>query len=67
MNQSNNGTLTEMERLKLENFGLKHNAIQQQLQTNLAQRMAFIQEILAAHPGYEWDETQGLVPKEASQ
>lgn len=64
---SNNGTLTELERVKLENFVLKHNAIQQQLQINLAARAAFIQEIEAAHPGYGWDDTQGLVPKEAAK
>lgn len=57
----NNGTLTELERLKLENFALKHNAVQQQLQTNLAARSAFIQEMEAAHPGYRWDEQNGLV------
>ena len=56
-----NGELTELERVKMENFALRNNALQQQLQVNLAQRIAFIQEIEAAHPGYKWDEQQGLV------
>lgn len=63
MNDSSNGhaELTEMERLKMENFALKHSAIQQQLQMNLAERLVFIRAIETAHPGYSWDEQQGLV------
>ena len=60
----NNGAeeLTELERLKLENFALKHQAMQQQLQANLRERLAFIQQIEADHPGYAWDDQRGLVP-----
>lgn len=53
--------LTELERTKLENFALKHNALQQQSQANLQARAAFIQEIEAAHPGYRWDDQKGLI------
>ena len=53
--------LTELERLKLENFALKHNAMQQQIQANLAERAAFIQRIEEAHPGFAWNEKEGLV------
>jgi hypothetical protein len=53
--------LTELERVKLENFALKHNALQQQLQANLQARLALITQIEAAHPGYQWNEQQGLV------
>lgn len=56
-----NGELTELERVKLENFALKHNTLQQQLQMNLAERAAYIRGIETAHPGYQWDEQQGLV------
>jgi Trp operon repressor len=58
-----NGELTELERVRLENFMLRHNSIQRELQTNLAARAAFIQEVEAAHPGYRWDEGAGLVPQ----
>lgn len=61
-----NGELTELERVKMENFALKHSTMQSQLQSNLTQRNAFIREIEAAHPGYRWDETQGLVAEEQS-
>lgn len=64
---SSNGTLTELERVKLENFALKHNAMQQQVQMNITARLAFIQEIVSAHPGYEWDESRGLVFVEDTQ
>ena len=54
--------LTELERVKLENFALKNNLMQQQLQANLAARQAFIGLIEAAHPGYRWNDQQGLTP-----
>lgn len=59
----NNGKeeLTELERVKMENFALKHNALEQQRQANLQARTAFVQQIEAAHPGYKWDEQKGLV------
>ena len=67
----NNGAIdagmTELERVKMENFGLKHNAIQQQLQGNLAERAAFIQQMEAAHPGFKWEEQKGLVPIAGAQ
>jgi hypothetical protein len=56
-----------MERLKLENFALKHNVMQQQLQANIAARAAFLREMEAAHPGYRWDEQNGLVLIEADR
>ena len=64
MSGSSNGTLSELERVKMENFGLKHNALQQQLQANLGARAAFIDELVAAHPGYVWNEQHGLVLSE---
>ena len=60
------GELSELERVKLENFALKHSAIQQQLQTNLAARAAFLQAVEAAHPGYRWDEQSGLVSEKTN-
>lgn len=59
-----NGTLTELERTKLENFALKHNALQQQMQMILAERAAYIRIVEEAHPGHRWDEQQGLVSAE---
>ena len=59
--------LTELERVKMENFGLKHNALQQQQQNNLTERAAFILQIEAAHPGFKWEEQKGLVPMEGAQ
>lgn len=53
--------LTELERVKMENFALKHSAMQQQQQANLAARAAYIRQIEAAHPGYRWNEERGLV------
>jgi hypothetical protein len=53
--------LTELERVKMENFALKHAAMQNQIQANLQARAAFVQQIEAAHPGYRWNEQQGLV------
>jgi hypothetical protein len=58
----NNGELTDFEKTKLENFMLKHNALQQQMQANLNARQIFITVLLDAHPGYAWDESAGLVP-----
>ena len=55
--------LTELERVKMENYALKPNSLQQQLQGNLIERAAFIRQIEAAHPGYQWDEQGGLVGK----
>jgi len=60
-NGNGSAELTELERVKLENFALKHNLMQQQLQANLAERGALIEKIEAANPGYRWDDRQGLV------
>lgn len=61
----NNGSpgeqLTEFEQVKMENFALKHTALQQQVQTNLMERRAFVEKIEAAHPGWQWSEQGGLV------
>lgn len=56
------GQLSELERVKLDNFALKHNAIQQQLNANLIERGAYIKQVEAAHPGYQWRDQEGLVP-----
>lgn len=58
--------LTELERVKMENFALKHQAIQQQQQANLQARAAFVRQIEAAHPGYKWNDQRGLVLEEAA-
>jgi hypothetical protein len=52
-------TLTELELTKLENFGLKHAALQQAQQANLAARSQYIKQIEAAHPGYSFSEHTG--------
>lgn len=59
--------MTETERLKMENFALRHQILQQQLQQIVAERAAYIKQIEAAHPGSEWDERQGLVAVEYLQ
>jgi Spy/CpxP family protein refolding chaperone len=53
--------LTEMERLKLENFGLRYNLLQQQMQQIVTERAALLSQIEANHPGFVWDEKQGLI------
>jgi hypothetical protein len=59
----NGNVLSELEITKLENFGLKHAAMQQALRENLAARTKYIEQIVAAHPGYRWNEPTGaLVP-----
>ena len=68
MTGSNNGTLSELERVKLENFALRHNTLQQQIHVNLTARGAFIRELEVAHPGYRWEDEQGvLVPVESDK
>lgn len=59
-----NGTneLTEVEKLRMENFALKHNMLQSQIQMVIAERVNFIESINENHPGYVWDEQKGLVP-----
>ena len=53
--------LTELERTKLENFALKHNLVQAQLQRIVDERAAYIRQVEEAHPGCKWDEQKGLV------
>jgi hypothetical protein len=53
------GQLTELELTKLENFSLKHTGLQQAIRENLATRTQYIQQIIAAHPGYTFNEQTG--------
>jgi hypothetical protein len=64
--ENGTGQLTELERVKLENFTLKHNLMQQQLQANMAERIAFIRKIEESNPGYQWDDRTGLTKTETS-
>ena len=59
-----NGTLTETENLKLENFALKQHVMQTQLQQITAERASFIKQVEIDHPGYSWQEGKGLVKME---
>lgn len=54
--------LSEIERLKMENFALKHNMLQSQLALITTERQAFIKSLEETHPGYYWDEQKGLSP-----
>ena len=56
--------MNELERLKMGNFALKINLLQQQLQHLARERMVFIETLEREHPGYEWDEQRGFVQKE---
>lgn len=56
--------ISELERVKLENYALKHNSLQRQLQDNLAERAAFIKQIVDTHPALRWDDTRGFVSKD---
>jgi hypothetical protein len=56
--------MNELERLRMENFALRINLLQQQLQQTARERMAFIETLEREHPGYEWDEQRGFVQKE---
>lgn len=56
--------ISELERVKLENFALKHNSLQRQLNDNLAERTAYIKEVAAAHPTLQWDDQRGFVKKD---
>jgi hypothetical protein len=56
------GELTELERTKLENYALKHNLVQQQLQRIVVERTEYVKQIEENHSGYKWDEqTASLV------
>jgi hypothetical protein len=58
-----NGTMTELELTKMENFALKHRGLQQELQANLIARTQYIKQIEAAHPGYLFSEVNGQLVK----
>jgi hypothetical protein len=60
-----NGELTEVERLKLENYALRYSIAQQQINGLMAERTAYIKQVEENHPGYKWDESKGgLAPAE---
>lgn len=61
LDRASNPELTELERTKLENFALKHNLVQAQLQRIVDERTAYIRQVEEAHPGCKWDEQKGLV------
>lgn len=58
-----NGELSEVERLKLENYALRHSIMQGNLQQLLVERNAYLKQLEENHPGYAWDETRGLLAK----
>ena len=51
--------------MKLENFGLRYQALQQQMQQILADRAVLLRQIEADHDGYRWDDQRGLVLADA--
>jgi hypothetical protein len=55
-------SLSELERLKMDNNTLRVMYLQLQTQQVQAERAAIINEIEAAHPGWEWNDQQGLIP-----
>lgn len=60
--------LSELERVKLENNTLRIALLQNQLQQTHNERAAFLQQLEAAHPGYEWSEQNGrLIPQETEE
>ena len=54
--------LTELQRVKLENFAMKHQLLQQQMGANMNERSDHIRSLEAEHPGWKWEESVGLVP-----
>lgn len=63
LDRANSAELTELEQMKLENYALKHNMIQQQLQRIIAERTAYIKQVEDAHRGYRWDEQTASLAK----
>jgi len=61
MSDNGHAEMTEFERVKLENFALRHNAMQNQLSINMQARGAFIRELETAHPGYRWEESESAL------
>ena len=56
--------LSELERVKMENYTLRVLYMEQQVQQVRAERATFISQVEADHPGYKWSEGHGLVEKE---
>ena len=56
--------LTELERVKIENYTLRVLYMQQQIEQIKTERANFIHQLEAQHPGCEWDEQRGLVQRE---
>lgn len=53
--------LTEIEKLKLENFTLRHIAFEAQLRQNQMDRAIFLHSLEQAHPGWRWQDPAGFV------
>ena len=64
VNQQGTDQMTELETAKLQVHALRHQLLQQQLQANLAERSALIQQIVTDHPGHRWDEATGKLMRE---
>jgi hypothetical protein len=56
--------LTELQRVKMENYALRYNLLQQQTQQVINERASFISQLEEAYPGYEWREGFGLAEKD---
>lgn len=54
-----NAELTELERVKMENFALRFHVSQQQMTQVQNDRAAFIQQMTAARPGFYWKDPEG--------
>lgn len=59
--------LTELERVKMENFNLRAVFVQQQMQQIQVERATFIHQLEDSHPGYKWSDAEGLVRDEAGK
>jgi hypothetical protein len=57
-------SLTEIERLRLENFALRHIAFEAQLRQNQVDRAVFLKSLEETYPGWRWQDPEGLVAKE---
>jgi hypothetical protein len=63
-NKSNPPSLTEVERLKLENFTLRHMAFEAQMRQNQFDRAVFLRLLEETYPGWRWQDPEGWVEKE---
>jgi hypothetical protein len=59
--------LSELERVKMENFALRILFMQQQLQQMQIERANFIHHLEDRHPGCKWSEAEGLVREDAGE